>query len=89
MILTNEGKECVFPFTYNGAEYHRCTTAERTMSWCATNVVDGTMIDWGYCHHDQGKALYPLHCFPKIKLSQKLYLPLVLRTAHLEQHRSS
>ena len=44
--------DCVFPFTYEGDEYHMCTMNGFISHWCATKVdTDGKFIDqeWGVC----------------------------------------
>ena len=30
---------CIFPFTYKGQTYHKCTKAKSTYNWCATAVI--------------------------------------------------
>jgi len=45
-------KPCVFPFTYKGVKYHRCTGIEWDALWCATETtINGEFIDgeWGDC----------------------------------------
>merc|ERR1711963_777785 len=36
--LTKANETCIFPFTYNGVEYYRCTYADSPTPWCATMV---------------------------------------------------
>merc|ERR1712184_166883 len=36
--LTKANDTCIFPFTYNGVEYYRCTYADSPTPWCATMV---------------------------------------------------
>merc|ERR1712183_474975 len=36
--LTKANDTCIFPFTYNGVEYFRCTYADSPTPWCATMV---------------------------------------------------
>merc|ERR1719222_1271740 len=49
---TLTGDKCVFPFTYQGVEYYRCTYADSPTPWCATQV-DSTGVvvtnKWGDC----------------------------------------
>ena len=45
----SNGAACVFPFTYRGKMYTKCTDARHTLLWCATTknyTVDGK---WGNC----------------------------------------
>merc|ERR1712226_498753 len=35
---THTGDKCVFPFSYQGVEYYRCTYADSPTPWCATQV---------------------------------------------------
>merc|ERR1712013_626853 len=49
---TQEGTQCVFPFTYLGVEYYKCTYAASPVPWCATMVdSNGTVVTnkWGDC----------------------------------------
>ena len=49
---TLTGSECVFPFTYQGAEYYRCTYAASPTPWCATQVDSAGVVvtnKWGDC----------------------------------------
>merc|ERR1712226_1017510 len=32
---TQEGTQCIFPFTYLGVEYYKCTYAASPVPWCA------------------------------------------------------
>merc|ERR1712110_1064525 len=36
--LTKANDTCIFPFTYNGVEYYRCTYADSPTPWCATRA---------------------------------------------------
>merc|ERR1712013_601588 len=49
---TLTGDKCVFPFSYQGVEYYRCTYADSPTPWCATQV-DSTGVvvtnKWGDC----------------------------------------
>ncbi|XP_047736934.1 uncharacterized protein LOC108668644 [Hyalella azteca] len=60
VVLTEDHKQCVFPFVYRGTEYHRCTTTERGRGWCATQVHQKVMVKWSYCAADQGGKLVAL-----------------------------
>merc|ERR1711892_266314 len=47
---TNDGTQCVFPFSYLGVEYYQCTYASSPTPWCATMVdSNGTVVTnkWG------------------------------------------
>merc|ERR1712038_856498 len=49
---TQEGTQCIFPFTYLGVEYYKCTYAASPVPWCATMVdSNGTVVTnkWGDC----------------------------------------
>ena len=53
---TVEGKNCVFPFVYNGNTYNGCTIDEsfNGLAWCATSVDRNRKIyhayeAWGDC----------------------------------------
>ena len=49
---TNDGTQCLFPFTYLGTEYYQCTYASSPTPWCATMVdSNGTVVtnNWGDC----------------------------------------
>ena len=51
---TVEGKNCVFPFVYNGNTYNGCTTDEsfNGLAWCATSVDRNRNVyheSWGDC----------------------------------------
>lgn len=41
---TQEGEECVFPFTYKEVEYHNCTSVDVYLPWCATGTVHHFII---------------------------------------------
>ena len=47
------GKLCVFPFTYNGSTYNKCTFADFTHPWCGLtqNVLDygHDSVEWDMC----------------------------------------
>ena len=36
---TVEGEECVFPFTYKDVVYHKCSSEDVYMPWCATGLI--------------------------------------------------
>jgi len=45
-------KQCVFPFTYDGLEYGKCTIKDHKVHWCFTEVDDlnvGVKEKWGFC----------------------------------------
>merc|ERR1719209_804929 len=49
---THTGDKCVFPFTYQGVEYYRCTYADSPTPWCATQVDSAGVVvtnKWGDC----------------------------------------
>merc|ERR1719327_2452000 len=54
--LTKANETCIFPFTYNGVEYYRCTYADSPTPWCATMVdPNNTVVTnrWGDCSTSQ------------------------------------
>jgi len=55
LCLTLAGERCVFPFKYNGKEYHKCTSDNSPTPWCSTLVDNnGTTVTnrWGDCDTD-------------------------------------
>ncbi|XP_029196202.2 LOW QUALITY PROTEIN: uncharacterized protein LOC114961605 [Acropora millepora] len=46
---TSHGACCMFPFTYNEIQQHRCTRAERGYRWCATTANYDKDKQWGFC----------------------------------------
>ena len=45
-----EGSTCVFPFTYSGTTYYKCTTADNSgVAWCATTSDYPNDGEWGNC----------------------------------------
>ena len=47
-----KGKPCVFPFSYKGVNYTKCTDVDHSMHWCSTNTDEnGHHIGgkWGDC----------------------------------------
>ena len=54
-VTEEEGKDCVFPFTYKDVEYYECTYTDSPTPWCATQVdPSGTVVtnQWGDCKVD-------------------------------------
>ena len=54
-VTEEEGKDCVFPFTYKDVEYYECTYTDSPTPWCATQVdPSGTVVTnkWGDCKVD-------------------------------------
>merc|ERR1711902_70754 len=54
--LTKANDTCIFPFTYNGVEYYRCTYADSPTPWCATMVDPNNTVAtnrWGDCSTSQ------------------------------------
>merc|ERR1712172_60135 len=54
--LTKANDTCIFPFTYNGVEYFRCTYTDSPTPWCATMVdPNNTVVTnrWGDCSTSQ------------------------------------
>merc|ERR1719282_1730995 len=43
---TEDGDECVFPFTYQDTKYNECTSVDDVKPWCFTDLRSG---EWGYC----------------------------------------
>merc|ERR1712038_1215254 len=39
LSLDTCSSNCIFPFTYKGQTYHKCTKAKSTYNWCATAVI--------------------------------------------------
>jgi len=49
---TTKGDNCVFPFTYKGVVYDKCTKADHSKPWCSTKTnIEGHYISghWGDC----------------------------------------
>ena len=47
----NIGKQCQFPFKYDGKEYNRCATMYPSRErWCATVPNFNRTDDWGVCN---------------------------------------
>merc|ERR1712038_1381571 len=49
---TLAGDSCVFPFSYKGVEYYKCTYADSPIPWCATQVSSSGEVvtnKWGDC----------------------------------------
>merc|ERR1719320_1126104 len=49
---THTGDQCVFPFSYQGVEYYRCTYADSPTPWSATQVDSAGVVvtnKWGDC----------------------------------------
>merc|ERR1712226_125237 len=54
--LTKANDTCIFPFTYNGVEYFRCTYTDSPTPWCTTMVdPNNTVVTnrWGDCSTSQ------------------------------------
>ena len=47
-----EGNECVFPFTYKDVIYHKCSSEDVYMPWCATETNGNAIVSWGLCLPD-------------------------------------
>jgi hypothetical protein len=48
------GTPCVFPFTYGGVKYNKCTDADNAELWCSTHDWTGIAAgtgDWGVCDY--------------------------------------
>ncbi|KAK6493782.1 hepatocyte growth factor activator-like isoform X1 [Huso huso] len=49
-VLTEDGKECKFPFRYGGSVYHSCISNVFSQKrWCATTHNFDRDRQWGYC----------------------------------------
>jgi len=50
---THSGQQCVFPFVYNGTQFHQCTRQDnKGRHWCATSTwANGSYVEgeWGDC----------------------------------------
>ena len=51
----NRGKQCHFPFKYNGKTYNTCAWKKgEPRPWCSTKVIKGRHVgdqrEWGYCN---------------------------------------
>merc|ERR1719235_71607 len=48
---TVDGKQCMFPFIYEGTEYASCAAVNHATPWCATSYYDGTseVREWSNC----------------------------------------
>jgi len=52
LCATKQGEICVFPFTYKGVRYEKCTYTQSSRPWCATQTNNkGEVITnkWGDC----------------------------------------
>jgi len=60
--------DCVFPFTYNGVEYNKCTDVDHSGMWCATSpVYSYTENNWVDCTiqgQQQAFTFIPMHTKP-------------------------
>lgn len=54
----SKGAPCVFPFTFLGKKYERCTSEGRSdgKMWCSTTASFDEDREWGFCP-DQGARL--------------------------------
>ena len=51
---TEDGEQCILPFTYNGIEVYDCTLRDDEAEWCFVDLVDGS---WGYCASGDGRPV--------------------------------
>ena len=48
-VRTTDDKCCIFPFTYEGTKYYRCTTVDNgNTPWCYYKL-RGLLKKWGNC----------------------------------------
>ena len=53
--VADNGKACVFPFTFRGEKFSGCTTQfdDTGVAWCSTKTAGGVHVagqgEWGYC----------------------------------------
>ena len=48
----SDGAPCVFPFTYKGATYSKCTDVNDDELWCATTNNYDKDGKWGVCNSE-------------------------------------
>lgn len=65
-MKTTSGKCCMFPFTYKGVRYNKCTTKKHNRPWCS--LTDPYRGKWGNCAGSflttiYGNSLFPDHSF--------------------------
>lgn len=59
---TEDGKCCVFPFTYEGQETYFCTRGgPSNLYWCATTDNYDRDGEWGICSGKHKIAIYSLN----------------------------
>ena len=49
---TLSSTHCVFPFRHKESDYWECTADQlgnATLTWCATQLEGGEMVDWDFC----------------------------------------
>lgn len=46
-VKTTDGKCCVFPFSYKGVTYNKCTTVKHNRPWCS--LTSNYKQKWGNC----------------------------------------
>ena len=54
------GAACVFPFTYKGKKYTKCTADDHTQEWCSTTATYSNK--WGNCNCDGAVCLLTHKC---------------------------
>ena len=65
-VRTTHGECCIFPFTYRGTKYYRCTTVDRgNTPWCYYNL-----NSWGNCK--EGKCSWVRLVSTALKLRGKI-----------------